>query len=123
MGEKQNRPFQLSFNTSLRSIFKDRGSLPTVVCCWCANWDEPLGLSALIIENIMGDQCSKNTQLPLPDLLRQSIYSRLAGYEDVNMRSVYRRTRRSADRLHEDLGARSSVAFAPPLVRDRSAEP
>ncbi len=51
MGEKQNRPFQLSFNTSLRSIFKDRGYLPTVVCCWCANWDEPLGLSALIIEN------------------------------------------------------------------------
>lgn len=26
----------------------------------------------------------KNTQLPLADLLRQSIYSRLAGYEDVN---------------------------------------
>jgi hypothetical protein len=26
----------------------------------------------------------KNIQLPLADLLRQSIYSRLAGYEDVN---------------------------------------
>jgi Transposase DDE domain group 1 len=26
----------------------------------------------------------KNVQLPLSDLLRQSIYSRLAGYEDVN---------------------------------------
>jgi len=26
----------------------------------------------------------KNTQLPLADLLWQSIYSRLAGYEDVN---------------------------------------
>jgi hypothetical protein len=26
----------------------------------------------------------KNGQLPLSDLLRQSIYSRLAGYEDVN---------------------------------------
>jgi Transposase DDE domain group 1 len=26
----------------------------------------------------------KNTQFPLADLLRQSVYSRLAGYEDVN---------------------------------------
>jgi hypothetical protein len=26
----------------------------------------------------------KNVQVPLSDLLRQSIYSRLAGYEDVN---------------------------------------
>ena len=26
----------------------------------------------------------KNTQLPLADLLRQSVYSRLAGYDDVN---------------------------------------
>jgi hypothetical protein len=43
-----------------------------------------LGLSALIAENIRNDRCGKNTQLPLPDLLRQSIYSRLAGYEDLN---------------------------------------
>src|ERR1017187_1931152 len=34
----------------------------------------------------------KNTQLPLPDLLRQSIYSRLAGYEDLN----------DAERLSQD---------------------
>jgi len=34
----------------------------------------------------------KNTQLPLPDLLRQSLYSRLAGYEDVN----------DAERLSQD---------------------
>jgi Transposase DDE domain group 1 len=46
--------------------------------------DERLGLSTLITENIMEDRRGKNTQLPLPDLLRQSIYSRLAGYEDVN---------------------------------------
>ncbi len=30
------------------------------------------------------DPRGKNTQLPLADLLRQSLYSRLAGYEDVN---------------------------------------
>jgi hypothetical protein len=32
----------------------------------------------------MDDRRGKNKRLPLPDLLRQSIYSRLAGYEDVN---------------------------------------
>lgn len=54
--------------------------------------DERLGLSALIAQNIMDDRRGKNTQLPLPDLLRQSIYSRLAGYEDVN----------DAERLSQD---------------------
>jgi hypothetical protein len=54
--------------------------------------DERLGLSALITENIMEDRRGKNTQLPLPDLLRQSIYSRLAGYENVN----------DAERLSQD---------------------
>jgi hypothetical protein len=54
--------------------------------------DERLGLSALIAKNMMDDRRGKNTQLPLPDLLRQSIYSRLAGYEDVN----------DAERLSQD---------------------
>jgi hypothetical protein len=54
--------------------------------------DERLGLSRLIAENIMDDQRGENTQLPLPDLLRQSIYSRLAGYEDLN----------DAERLSQD---------------------
>jgi hypothetical protein len=81
--------------------------------------DERLGLSALIAENIMDDRRGKNTQLPLPDLLRQSIYSRLAGYEHVNgCRAAVARPDLSLDRLREDLGARGSVAFAPPLVRD-----
>src|SRR5271157_3069402 len=40
----------------------------------------------------MDDRRGKNTQLPLPDPLRQSVYSRLAGYEDVN----------DAERLSQD---------------------
>jgi len=36
--------------------------------------------------------CGKNTQFPLVDLFRQSVYSRLAGYEDVN----------DAERLSQD---------------------
>ncbi len=53
--------------------------------------DERLGLGELI-ERHLADARGKNTQLPLTDLLRQSIYSRLAGYEDVN----------DAERLSQD---------------------
>jgi hypothetical protein len=45
--------------------------------------DERLGFGELI-ERHLADVRGKNTQLPLADLLRQSVYSRLAGYEDLN---------------------------------------
>lgn len=45
--------------------------------------DERLGFSELIQQRLT-DSRGKDTQLPLADLLRQSVYSRLAGYEDVN---------------------------------------
>jgi hypothetical protein len=40
--------------------------------------DERLGLGALI-ERHLADTRGKNTQLPLTDLVRHSVYSRLAG--------------------------------------------
>src|ERR1700675_4074620 len=46
--------------------------------------DETLGLSELMERHLSDSRRGKNIQLPLADLLRQSIYSRLAGYEDVN---------------------------------------
>jgi len=53
--------------------------------------DERLGFGELI-ERHLTDGRGKNTQLPLTDLVRQSVYSRLAGYEDVN----------DAERLSQD---------------------
>jgi len=46
--------------------------------------DERLRLSELVDRHLSDSRRGKNIQLPLADLLRQSIYSRLAGYEDVN---------------------------------------
>jgi hypothetical protein len=46
--------------------------------------DERLGLNELVDHHLSDSRRGKNIQLPLADLLRQSIYSRLAGYEDVN---------------------------------------
>ncbi|MBV8360888.1 MAG: transposase [Deltaproteobacteria bacterium] len=53
--------------------------------------DERLGFGELI-ERHLSEGRGKNTQLPLTDLVRQSIYSRLTGYEDVN----------DAERLSQD---------------------
>jgi hypothetical protein len=46
--------------------------------------DERLGMGALIERYLTDTRRGRNTQLPLADLLRQSVYSRLAGHEDVN---------------------------------------
>ena len=41
-------------------------------------------MGELIAEHLSDARRGKNTQLPLADLFRQSVYSRVAGYEDVN---------------------------------------
>ena len=46
--------------------------------------DERLELETLISEHLSDSRQGLNTQFGLVDLLRQSVYSRLAGYEDLN---------------------------------------
>ncbi len=46
--------------------------------------DERLGLGKLIDEHLTDSRRGLNKKFPLADLLRQSVYSRLAGYEDLN---------------------------------------
>jgi len=46
--------------------------------------DERLGFGELIAQHLTDSRRGKNTQLPLADLFRQSVYSRIAGYEDLN---------------------------------------
>ena len=84
MGDKQNQPFQLSFNSSLKVDFQGSRVTSDGGLLLVRELDQRLGLSELIGEHLTDDRRGKNTQLPLADLLRQSIYSRLAGYEDVN---------------------------------------
>ena len=82
VGEAQNRPFQLSFNSSLKVDFQGSGVTSDGGVVLVRELDERLGFGELI-ERHLADARGKNTQLPLADLLRQSVYSRLAGYEDV----------------------------------------
>ena len=51
---------------------------------WCANLTSAPGLRELIAQHLIDSRRGKNTQFPLADLLPQSVYSHLAGYEDLN---------------------------------------
>jgi hypothetical protein len=92
MGEIQNRPFHLSFNSFLKVDFQGSRVTSDAGLLVVRELDERLGLSELISDNLTDARRGRNTQLPLADLLRQSIYSRLAGYEDLN----------DAERLSQD---------------------
>ena len=92
MGETQNRPFQFSFSSFLKVDFQGSRVTSDAGLLLVRELDERLGLSQLISDNLTDARHGKNTQLALPDLLRQSIYSRLAGYEDLN----------DAERLSQD---------------------
>ena len=92
MGERQNEPFQLSFNTSLKVDFQGSRLTSDGGLILVRELDEQLRFGDLVAEHLSDARRGKNTQLPLVDLFRQSIYSRVAGYEDVN----------DAERLSQD---------------------
>ena len=92
MGEKHNQPFQLSFNASLKVDFQGSRVTSDGGLILVRELDERLGFGDLIDQHLADRRQGKNTQFALADLLRQSVYSRLAGYEDVN----------DAERLSQD---------------------
>jgi hypothetical protein len=83
MGEKQNQPFQLSLNASVKVDFQGSRVTSDGGLILVRELDERLRLQDLIAQHLIDSRRRKNTQLPLADLLRQSVYSRIAGYEDV----------------------------------------
>jgi hypothetical protein len=92
MGDATSGPVRLSFNPQLRVEFRGATVTSDAGLLLPRELDERLGLSALIERHLSDPRTGYNRQFPLPDLFRQSIYSRLAGYEDTN----------DAERLAED---------------------
>src|SRR5712691_1670059 len=83
MGETQNQPFQLSFNASLKVAFQGSKVTSNGGLILVRELDERLGFGKLIDRHLT-DARAENARFSFADLLRQSIYSRLAGFEDVN---------------------------------------
>jgi hypothetical protein len=72
VGERQNQPFQRSFNASLRVDFQGSRVTSDGGLILVRELDERLGFNELIEQNLI-DSRGKNTRLPLADLLRQSV--------------------------------------------------
>ena len=92
MGDAESGPIRLSFNPQLRVEFRGATVTSDAGLLLPRELDERLGVSALIERHLTDPRAGRNSQFPLCDLFRQSIYSRLAGYEDTN----------DAERLAED---------------------
>src|SRR5947209_20434803 len=82
--DSKSGPIRLSFNPELRVEFRGAKVTSDAGLLLPRELDERLGLDALIERHLTDPRTGHNRQFPLPDLFRQSIYSRLAGYEDTN---------------------------------------
>jgi hypothetical protein len=84
MGDCQNEDLRVQFDRRLKLKFL--GSQVTTDAGLLAyrELDETLGLTQIDAESLHDSRLGSNKQHGLLPLLRQSIYSRLAGYEDVN---------------------------------------
>src|SRR5262249_24387747 len=107
MGDATSGPIRLSFNPQLRIEFRGATVTSDAGLLLPRELDERLGLDALIERHLTDPRSGHNLQFPLPDLFRQSIYSRLAGYADTN----------DADRLAEDPTFRMLASGERPGVR------
>ena len=76
--------FQFTFNGFLKVAFQGSRIISDAGLILIRELDERLGLATLISEHLSDSRQGLNTQFSLADLLRQSVYSRLAGYEDLN---------------------------------------
>lgn len=77
MGEKQNQPFQLCFRVSLKADFQGSRVTADDGLVLVRELDERLGLSELIGKHLSDGRRGKKTQMPMADLRRQAVYSRL----------------------------------------------
>ena len=84
MGEVQHEAFQFTFNGFLKVAFQGSRVTSDAGLIVVRELDERLGMETLIAEHLSDSRQGLNTQFSLADLLRQSVYSRLAGYEDLN---------------------------------------
>ena len=108
MGESQKQGFQLSFNRFLRIGFQGSRVTTNGGLILVRELDERLALGEFI-EQYLTDSRANNARFSFADLLRQSVYSRLAGDEDVN----------DAERLSHDPALR---LIGSEKIWDRGAE-
>jgi hypothetical protein len=83
-GESENSALRLHFDGHLRLEFRGAKVTTDAGLLAVRELDQALGLTETAGEMIRDVRTGGNVQHELPGLLRQSVYARLAGYEDTN---------------------------------------
>ena len=84
MGDAKQDDLRVGFDSRLKLKFLGSQITTDAGLLAYRELDETLDLTALGAESLQDSRLGRNKQHGLLALLRQSIYSRLAGYEDVN---------------------------------------
>jgi hypothetical protein len=113
MGDAKNDDLRVGFDSRLRLKFCGSKVTSDAGLLAYRELDEALGLTQMGAELLTDSRQGSNKQHLLVPLLRQSIYSRLAGYEDVN----------DAERLAVDPAMRHVVGGRAALADKEAASP
>jgi hypothetical protein len=84
MGDCKNHPLCVDFDRQIKVEFHGSAVTSDVGLLAYRELDDALRLTTTAANGLHETRAGQNTQHSLLALLRQSIYSRLAGYEDVN---------------------------------------
>lgn len=84
MGERRKDALRVKFDSKLKLEFHGSKLTSDGGLLIYRELDEALGLTEMAEPKLIDLRIGKNTQHNLIGLLRQSIYSRLGGYEDTN---------------------------------------
>lgn len=99
MGERENEGIRMRFDGSLRVEFRGVKVTSDAGLLAYREFDEAFGLTAKAAGRLVDTRSGANKRHKMEGLLRQAVYSRLAGYEDTN----------DAWRLREDPAMRQVV--------------
>ena len=103
MGDGEKTPLKLNFDARVRLEFRGATITSDAGLLACRELDDALGLTETATACLQESRGGRNVQHQLVALLRQSVYSRLAGYEDTN----------DAERLAQDPAMRVIVGRRP----------
>ena len=101
MGDDIKTPFKLNFDSKVRLEFRGATITSDAGLLACRELDDALGLTDSTDDFLKESRTGRNILHKLTPLLRQSVFSRLAGYDDTN----------DADRLSQDPAMRVVVGW------------